>query len=148
MRPRKPRASVLGSFAVAILAAIVLSAPASASTAEAVQIDLHVVFGGPETFSATGICPSGTAQSFGFQQAGQGRATTFHLYKTLICDDGSGTLTIRVEAGLVFGSPGTVGGWSVVNGTGDYAGAHGGGMIVGTSFDGGIDDVYTGMLSR
>lgn len=148
MRPRKPRASVLGPFVVAILAAVVLSAPASASTAEPVQIDLHVVFGGSETFSTTGICPSGTAQSFGFQQAGQGRATTFHLYKTLICDDGSGTLTIRVEARLVFGSPGTVGGWSVVNGTGDYAGAHGGGMIVGTSFDGGINDVYTGMLSR
>jgi len=148
MRPRKRRASAFGPFVVAILAAIVLSAPVSASAAEPVQIDLHVVFGGSETFSATGICASGTAQSFGFQQAGQGRATTFHLYKALICDDGSGTLTIRVEARLVFGSPGTVGGWSVVNGTGDYAGAHGGGMIVGTSFDGGIDDVYTGTLSR
>jgi hypothetical protein len=148
MRPRTRGASRFGAFGGAILAAIVLSAPVSASTAEPVEIDLHVVFGGPETFNAAGFCPSGTAQSFGFHQAGQGRATTFHLYKTLTCGDGSGTLTIRVEAGLVFGSPGTVGGWSVVNGTGDYADARGGGMIVGTSFDGGIDDAYTGRLSR
>jgi hypothetical protein len=138
---------VFAPFLLAVLAAIAVMAPVSASTAEPIRIDLHVVFGSSETFSATGICPSGTAQSFGFHQAGQGRATTFHLYKTLTCDDGSGTLTIRVEAGLVFGSPGTVGGWSVVNGTGDYADAHGGGMIVGTSFDGGIEDAYTGMLS-
>jgi hypothetical protein len=137
-----------GPLLAAIFAAIALSAPVSASTAEPVEIDLHVIFGGAETFEATGICPSGTAQSFGFHQAGQGRATTFHLYKTLTCDDGTSTLTIRIEASLVFGSPGTIGGWSVVDGTGDYAGAHGGGRIVGTSFDGGIDDVYTGMLSR
>lgn len=147
MHRRKRPASVFARFVLAILAAIAVSAPVSASTVETVQIDLHVVFGSSETFSATGICPSGAAQSFGFQQAGQGRATTFHLYKTLTCDDASGTLTIRVEARLVFGSPGTVGGWSVVDGTGDYADARGGGMIVGTSFDGGIDDVYTGMLS-
>ena len=142
MGPRRFRRVV-----VAIVAALALTSPASAATAEPVQIDLNVVFGSPETFTATGFCPAGTAESFGFLQAGQGRATTFHLFKTLTCDDRSGTLTIRVEAGLVIGTPGTIGGWNVVEGTGDYARTRGGGMIVGTSFDGGIDDVYTGMLS-
>lgn len=147
MRARTSRASGFGPLGAAILAAVVLSAPVSASAAEPVEIDLHVVFGGSETFDATGFCPSGTAESFGFHQAGRGRATTFHLFKTLTCDDGSGTLTIRVEASLVFGTPGTTGGWSVVDGTGEYAGTRGGGMIVGTNFDGGIDDHYTGRLS-
>lgn len=43
---------------------------------------------------------------------------------------------------------GTIGGWTVVSGTGDYAGIRGGGHIVGTAFDGGIDDHYTGKLTN
>jgi hypothetical protein len=124
---------------------LALSAPTAAAT-ESVRIDLHVDFEAGETFTATGFCPSGTAESFGFLVVGAGRATTFHLFKTLTCADGSGTLTIRVEAAGVFGMSGTIGGWNVVEGTGAYASARGGGHIVGTSFDGGVDDLYTGNL--
>lgn len=137
-----------GILVTAALASLALSGAVSAASAEPVRIDLHVVFDpAEETFTATGFCPEGTAESFGFHAVGMGRATTFHLFKTLTCEDGSGTLTIRVEARAVFGFSGTIGGWTVVSGTGDYADTKGGGRIVGTSFDGGIDDVYTGRLT-
>jgi hypothetical protein len=126
---------------------LALSAPVAAA-AEPVRIDLHADFAEGETFTADGFCASGTAESFGFHQAGMGRATTFHLFKTLTCDDGSGSLTIRVNAAAVDGFGGTVGGWNVVSGTGEYADARGGGHIVGTAFDGGIDDLYTGRLTN
>lgn len=138
------------ALAATLLAGLAVAAPASAAASQPVQIDLHVDFATGETFTAEGaFCPSGTAESYNFRQAGQGaRATTFHLWKDLICDDGSGILTIRVEVSLVFGTPGTVGGWSVVGGTGDYATTRGGGKVVGIGFDGGIDDLYTGRLTR
>jgi hypothetical protein len=137
-----------GVLVTAVVASLALAGAASGAATQPVRIDLHVNFEtGVETFTATGFCPEGTAESFGFHQAGQGRATTFHLFKTLTCEDDSGTLTIRVEASSVFGFPGTIGGWSVVGGTGDYANTMGGGKIVGTGFDGGIDDVYTGRLT-
>ena len=138
---RRITRSIIGAAVVAVLAV----APVSAA-AEKVTIDLHVDFELGETFTASGFCESGTAESFGHLIVGQGRATTFHLFKTLTCDDGSGTLTIRVEASGVFGFGGTIGGWIVVGGTGDYATTRGGGSIVGTGFDGGIDDHYTGTL--
>jgi hypothetical protein len=128
------------------LLALAVAAPASAA-ATPVRIDLHVDFEAGETFTAEGFCPSGEAESFGHHIVGAGRAATFHLFKTLTCDDGSGTLTIRVEASGVFGMPGTIGGWNVVAGTGDYEGVRGGGHIVGIGFEGGIDDLYTGRLT-
>lgn len=131
----------------AALLALAIASPAAAA-AEPVTIDLHVDFASGETFTAEGFCPSGTAESFGHLIVGAGRATTFHLFKTLTCDDGSGTLTIRVNAAGVFGFPGTIGGWNVVGGSGDYAATRGGGHIVGTGFDGGIDDHYTGRLNQ
>lgn len=135
-----------GALIAAVILSVALAGPATAAT-ESVQIDLHIEFPGTETFTATGFCPSGTAESFGFMFAGGGRAGTFHLFKTLTCDDGSGTLTIRVEAGPAFGTPGTVGGWNVVGGTVDYETTRGGGHLVGVGFDGGIDDTYTGRLN-
>ncbi len=142
MRNRRP-ATLLAAGALALA----IAAPAAAS-AEPVRIDLHVDFAAGETFTASGFCPSGEAESFGFLLAGQGRARTFHLFKELTCADGSGSLIIRVQAAAVFGMPGTIGGWSVVGGTGDYVTTRGGGLIVGTNFDGGIDDVYTGRLTN
>ena len=136
----------IGSLLAALLLTLAVAAPTAASTAP-VTINLHVDFALGETFTASGFCPSGTAESFGIRQIGNGRASTFHLFKTLTCSDGSGTLTIRVDASAVFGMSGTIGGWNVVGGTGDYAGTRGGGKIVGTAFDGGIDDLYTGMLT-
>ena len=135
-----------------IVAAAVLAFAAPVQAKGAVDTTITLISAGPvETFTSTGgaLCPSGTASSFDFRFAGSehGRAGTFHLKKTLVCSDGTGTLTIRVNAATVFGSPTDQGGWSIVEGTGRYAKANGGGSLVGTYFPGGITDLYTGRIS-
>ena len=101
-----------------------------------------------ETFTTTGgvLCPSGTATTDFHHFAGGGQAGSFHLTKTLVCDDGSGTFTIAVNAATRSGSPIDQGGWAVLSGTGDYATLSGGGKLVGTYYEGGIIDVYTGAV--
>ena len=122
-------------------------APAASAASSPVEIDIHIDFATGETFTAS-FCESGEAETYNFKQVGRGRATTFHLFKDLICDDGSGILTIRVDASVGLRLRGTKGGWNVVGGTGAFAGVRGGGSIVGTGFDGGIDDHYTGRLTN
>jgi hypothetical protein len=139
------RHRITRSLVATALLALLTAAPASAATN--VTIDIHVDFEEGETFTASGICPSGEAFSYGHHVVGNGRATVFHLYKDLVCENGS-TITIRLHASAVFGMAGTIGGWTVVSGTGDYAGIRGGGQVVGIAFDGGIDDHYTGKLSN
>jgi hypothetical protein len=137
----------IGSLLAASMLVLAL-APAASAAASPVEIQIHVDFEDGETFTASGFCDAGEAVTYNFMQAAfRGRATTYHLYKDLICEDGSGILTIRVEASAVFGFPGTIGGWNVVGGTGDYAGLRGGGSIVGIAFDGGLDDYYTGSFT-
>lgn len=140
--------SVLGML-LALLVAPVASAAAPPTTV----LTIDVLFEGPETFTATGgvICDSGTAVTesafvAGFGRMGRG-VGTFHLVKTLTCDDGSGTFKILVNAVTAPSSPGTLGGFAAGGGTGDYAGLHGAGSLVGTAKDGGIIDVYTGRLT-
>jgi hypothetical protein len=140
-------AGLIGALALAL-------APVASAAPPVTTINLHVVFGATETFTATGgvVCASGVAVSDPvFIEGGgsKGRGIlTFHLIKTLTCDDRSGTFQIKVEAANPFTSPGTIGGFTVVGGTGAYATLQGGGSLVGFGFDGGVDDVYTGRLSR
>ena len=139
--------------AVAAVGAIVLLllVPMTVSAASMTVITLNSVSSG-ETFTATGgvICASGTATTdfhhFGGSFAS--RAGSFHLTKTLVCDDDSGSFTIVVNAATVFGSPNDQGGWAVLDGDGAYATLSGGGMLVGTYVPDGIIDVYTGSLVR
>jgi hypothetical protein len=140
--------SIFGML-LALLVAPVVSAAAPPTTV----LTIDVLFDGPETFTATGgvICDSGTAVTdpvfaAGFGRMGRG-VGTFHLIKTLTCDDGSGTFQILVNAATASSSPGTLGGFAVVGGTGDYAGLRGAGSLVGTAKDGGVTDVYTGTLT-
>jgi len=127
-------------------------APAVNAAPPVSVINIHVVFDGPETFTASGgvVCVSGEAVTdpvfaAGFGRQGRG-VGTFHLIKTLTCDDGSGTFQILVNAATAPSSPGTLGGFAVVGGTGDYDGLRGAGSLVGTGTADGIDDVYTGRL--
>jgi hypothetical protein len=140
---------------LAIIGALALAlAPVASAAPPVTTINIHVVFEGNETFTASGgvVCASGVAVTDPFMGAGggsQGRGVfTFHLIKTLTCDDLSGSFQIKVEAANPSTSPGTVGGFTVVGGTGDYTSLHGGGSLLGYAFDGGLDDVYTGRLSR
>ncbi|HVA87737.1 MAG TPA: hypothetical protein VNF73_15640 [Candidatus Saccharimonadales bacterium] len=127
----------------------IAAGPVQASGATPSTIRIEVV-GSTETFSTTGgtLCPSGTAVSFNFHFAGGNRAGSFHLDKTLTCDDGSGSFTIHVDAATVFGSPTDQGGWSVAGGTGAYASLAGGGNLVGTYTEAGINDLYTGRVTH
>ena len=103
-----------------------------------IEVDLDT---GTETFTADSplLCPSGDAFTDFERGAGNFRAAgSFHLTKLLVCDDGSGSFVIRIDAAsnFVVGS-GTTGGWSVVpgSGTGDYVGLKGGGNVIGINSD-------------
>jgi hypothetical protein len=142
----------LGST-IGVLLALLVAPVASAAAPPTTVLTIDVVFGGQETFTATGgvICESGTAVTdpvfvAGFGRMGRG-VGTFHLIKTLTCADGSGTFRILVNAATAPSSPGTLGGFAVVGGTGDYGGLRGAGTLVGTGNDDGIIDVYTGNLT-
>jgi hypothetical protein len=133
----------------AVAAAVVLLvivAPAALAASGSTTITLNSF--ASETFTATGgvVCPSGTATTDFHKFGGGPVAGSFHLTKTLVCTDGSGSFTIVVNAATVFGSPGDQGGWAVLSGTGAYATLHGGGNVVGTYVPDGIIDVYTGSL--
>ena len=139
---------------IGMLLALLMAPVASAATPATTVLTIDIVFGVSEDFKATGdvLCDSGTAVTdpvfaAGFGRMGRG-AGTFHLIKTLTCDDGSGTFQIRVNAGSSPNSSGTVGGFAVIGGTGDYTGLRGGGHLVGMYTDVGIIDVYQGKLTN
>ncbi len=143
----------LGST-IGLLLALLVAPVASAAAPPQTVLTIDIVFEVSEEFTATGgvLCESGTAVTdpvfaAGFGRMGRG-AATFHLVKTLTCDDGSGTFQIRVNAGASPDGTGTVGGFAVVGGTGDYTGLRGGGSLVGTSTAVGIIDVYEGRLTN
>ncbi|HEY3164974.1 MAG TPA: hypothetical protein VGJ71_11470 [Candidatus Limnocylindrales bacterium] len=126
----------------------VLAVPGAVSAAGKTVITVNSFAN--ETFTATGgvVCPSGTATT-DFKGFGGGPvAGSFHLTKTLVCADASGSFTIEVNAATVFGSPTDQGGWAVLSGTGAYGTLRGGGNLVGTYVPDGIIDVYTGSLTR
>lgn len=137
--------------ALVIAGALLLPAAATVQAAGAAPTTIRIeVVGATETFTTTGgaLCPAGSAVSFNFHVGGGDRAGSFHLDKTLTCDDGSGSFTIHVDAATVFGSPTDQGGWSIVDGAGAYASSVGGGSLVGTYTDTGIIDRYTGRVTR
>ena len=147
--PDLQRMRRIATLALGGVLLIALAAPVQAAGAAPTTIRLEAV-DTTETFTTTGpLCASGTAESFDFHFGGSddSHAGSFHLKKTLTCDDGSGSFTIRVNAATVFGSPTDQGGWSVEGGTGAYAGLHGGGSLVGTYTDTGIIDMYTGRVA-
>jgi hypothetical protein len=140
--------SIIRTTAIALLLGGVLASPAAAASRTQIVIDVNTV-AGTESFVATGgFCATGSAVSHDFRSTGRGEnhAFTFHLQKTLTCADGSGTLTIAVNAATTDGAPNDQGGWSVVSGTGAWAAASGGGSVVGTYVDSGVIDRYSGVV--
>jgi hypothetical protein len=121
-----------------LLVATAGSAVAARSAIITIEIDLDT---GVETFTTDSslLCPSGDAYTDFHRGAGNfWAAGSFHLNKLLVCDDGSGSFVITVDAGANFVvGDGTTGGWSVMpgSGTGDYEGLQGGGNIVGINSD-------------
>jgi hypothetical protein len=95
---------------IGVLGALLATPIASAAPATESVITIEVIFDGPETFTATGgvVCESGTATTEGFANFG-GRKNrgvfTFHIVKTLTCDDDSGTFKLLVNAATSPNSP-------------------------------------------
>src|SRR3954453_21514130 len=144
--------------AVTVLGSVLLLLGASAGVTAArsqlftIAIDLDT---GSETFASDTALVCARRASFTEFHFGAGnfnQAGSFHLAKLIVCDDGSGTFVIGVNAGenFVVGD-GTTGGWRVVPGSGtvDCAGLNGDGSIVWVATSAGpIDlvDHYYGSL--
>lgn len=136
---------------IGLLGALGWASPTAAAVPTTISID--VTFGVTlEPFTTTGgvLCPSGDAVSDPVSVVGGGRQgrgnLTFHVVKTMYCDNGD-TFKLLVDAS---GTPtGTRGGFAVGQGSGSLAGVHGGGTVIGTSTGGGtgIHDEYTGRVT-
>ena len=155
MSPRTSRPLFSAGFAAGLLLLASTVSGAMAAPLPAIiviEIDLDT---STETFTTDSplLCPSGDAFTDFHKGAGNfGAAGSFHLNKELVCDDGSETFVIRVDAGTNFVvGDGTTGGWSVVpgGGTGDYVGLKGGGNVFGVDQTGGevdLVDYYSGSI--
>ena len=137
---------------LALIAGVVAAvgfAPTALAAPTLTTITIHIEFDVSEEFTGTGlVCDHGFAVTdpvfvAGFGRQGQGNGT-FHLIKTLTCDDGE-WFQIRVNAAQT--ATGTIGGWSVVGGSDAYATLRGGGRIVGEGIsETELIDHYTGYL--
>jgi len=153
MRPSGPKVGVAALAAgLLLLTGTVGGAMAGRSSIIQIAIDFDT---GVETFTTDSpvLCPSGDAYTdFHFGAGNFWAAGSFHLNKQLVCDDGSGSFVITVDAGTNFVvGDGTTGGWSVVpgSGEGDYVGLQGGGNVVGVNQSGGdvdLIDYYSGRV--
>lgn len=104
--------------------------------------------GGLEDFGCLGaeVATSDVSASSG------GSAITFAGTKVFHCDDGTLTLSFRTSTSAC--STTDRGSWRVIDGTGDFEGASGGGQLIGTYTGGdgtycdndGIDDRYIGVI--
>ena len=143
------RRAVLSSIAAA---ALLLALANTATAASGVEITLHNSFNttGEETFTATGgFCAAGSAETSDLRIVGGRAGLSFHLVKTLTCDDGSGTLVINVDVATARGHAADArGGWSIAGGTDRWAGARGGGEIFADYVPEGSIDHYTGVITR
>jgi hypothetical protein len=140
MRPHTSR--VLAATMSSVLLILVATAGgAGAARPPIITIEIDFDSQSAEAFTTSSplLCPSGDAFTDFHHGAGNfNQAGSFHLNKLLVCDDGSGSWLITVDAGTNFvHGNGTTGGWSVIpgSGTGDYEGLHGGGNVVGTNSD-------------
>ena len=140
------------SLAIASIAALLIAAsPVAARSSTPVSITLFVnLEAGVETVTAhTNFCDA-TAESdtratgIGRQEKG---TVVFHVVKVFTCTNGS-TITIALHAAFNRPHGSTTGGWTIVDGTGMFEGASGGGSIVGVFVEDGIIDQYEGVIVR
>jgi hypothetical protein len=54
---------------------------------------------------------------------------------------------VTISLSARFGEEGSVGRWSIIDGSGVLSGVRGAGDVVGTSVPGGIRDIYTGIVT-
>ena len=147
------RVLVLGVAAVLALAMVV---PTLAAVPGERQVTIKLTFDvdtGAQTFTSSGpgLCRSGWADEQDISYIEFGATFKIRLTKWLRCDDGSGDVQIQLSAGEPDGSPARSGGWVVIDGTGVYEGAVGGGTLATKTRypqDGVGVDTMTGAITR
>lgn len=156
MRPRRSPVMATPALAAGLLLFVATAGGAVAAGPAVIVIEIDFD-ANVETFTTDSalLCPTGDAYTDFHRGAGNFQtAGTFHLDKLLVCEDGSGSFVIRVDAASNFvQGQGTTGGWSVVprSGTGDFEGLRGGGHIVGINSDTppvDLTDYYYGSVRR
>ena len=149
-----------GAILAALAAITAVTAPVGASSPEPISItsQMTIPFDAPSTgfFQADPsdlICPTGTVLDLGVIGAGfqSGRGGQILVLKELTCDDGSGTIFVRLAVHFRDGGQGGVPTgsftWVIVGGTGDYADLQGRGTGIGVSTGpNSVTDTYTGFL--
>lgn len=140
---RKIRA-ITGAVPI-LVAGMLFPAPAQAAERFAVQLsDTENFEGMPGSFTSNiPGCPTG--ESVTLRAMTQLRPGVFRGTRMFVCDSGIGSVTVNLSAR--FGEGGSVGTWSVVDGSGAFGGVHGAGKLVGTPVTDGIRDDYTGTVT-
>jgi hypothetical protein len=144
-----------------LITILLLTASVSAAFA-APPLDLHIevdelIGTSGETFVATGpavdagvVCPTGTVDDVSVVVSGSptNPYLILHVLKKFTCQDGSGTFDLKLVVRLNNTTRATTARWHFVSGTGNYAGLHGNGSLVGTPIVPGasIHDVYDGKV--
>ena len=147
------------AITLTILFALVFAViPAAASTPLAVTIDSTMdTDTGTGTFVAYGpavdaglFCRSGTASDYvplatGWQS---NIRVNLRVFKTLVCDDGSGEIFMDIKVRIVYSASETLSNWVIKNGDGEYTRLHGEGQITATGADNLVFDHYTGLMHQ
>ncbi len=159
---RKATVSIL----IATILLLVLGvAPAAATTPLDIVINgtldfTQVPASGPFTASGPAVeaglfCSEGTVIGLGSLVTGWQSyhgakfGIMYHSENMLVCKDGSGTITLQINARLDWRTnwEAAVAVWVVKEGTGKYASLHGTGDIYGVEYPDSVDDHYTGQLN-
>jgi hypothetical protein len=140
-----------------LLLALIVFSTASAAPKTNIHIEVMESFGGSaDPFFATGpavddglICASGTVDDTERIISGPpaGDFVRILAYKQFYCDAGGG-FQARLMVNLDLSSGETTANWVIYGGSGDYAGIHGNGKLIGIPIVQGLSilDVYDGTV--
>ncbi|MDH3753462.1 MAG: hypothetical protein OEU32_06270 [Acidimicrobiia bacterium] len=148
------RKSLATGLITTLLTVGLAASPAAAAPPLDVSITADEAIGAGGNFVASGpavtaglLC--GTGVTTNVVGPAHGAATLiFKVDKTFVCDDATGTFTLRLNVRLDTTTSFTTANWRVVAGTGDYTDLRGNGSLIGTPIIAGtsITDDYTGRL--
>jgi hypothetical protein len=146
---------------VVILLLLLTTIPVGAKQENTLTIINPIIFGSdpqfPSDFTAYGpavdaglFCDRGTSYTLVNMMAGPPSSSlmNFHDIKRFVCEDGSGSITVLLNAHALSGPPHDVGPWNILSGTGAYASLYGRGEQSGEAMDGGVIDTYTGWVNK
>jgi len=152
---KKVRTTTLSVLIALLLLAMTISiAFAAPHLYVHIEVEEEILTSG-ETFYASGpavdagfVCPTGIVNDnlHGTYDLPGGKIRIINVDKEFVCGDSSGTFVINLNVRLNLDTNRTTASWNVISGTGDYAGLHGNGSLVGTPIVPGnsILDVYNG----